>query len=156
MYFGHPVNTYNTDLEKELLEAIQSFFSDGVAPVEIENPNQPHHSKNYLKWKETHGDGMRYFFEEVLPSCDVGVFLPFRDGAFGAGVFGEMKWFYEKGLDIFTIYAHGTIFPVFWNGVLWIRRLRNEDKKFEDLVKVLSVEETRARIRTADNKTIPY
>ncbi len=64
IYFAHTVNSYNTDLEKELLGLIKDFFG-----TEIENPNQPHHQVGYNTWKKEYQghptkSGMSYFYEK--------------------------------------------------------------------------------------------
>jgi len=105
LYFGHPVNTYNTDLESQLLQRISESFPDW----EIENPNQKCHQEGYAHWKETTGNGMDYFTKQVLPSCQGGVFLPFRDGAWGAGVYKEAKFYADQGYSIWTIAHDGTM-----------------------------------------------
>jgi hypothetical protein len=127
LYFGHPVNTYNTNLEGRMIFAIKEFFPDWL----IENPNQPIHEKNYQEWKARTGSGMNYYYQEVLPKCTMGVFLPFRDGSFGAGVFGEAKFIQDLGHPIYKINPRGNS--------IWLLDLSR--------VHVLSVEETRARIK---------
>jgi hypothetical protein len=127
MYFGHPVNFYNTPKESELLRIIKEFFPD----FEIENPNQPHHSENYQKWKIEKGKGMLYYFEKVLPRMDAGTFLSFEDGMFGAGVFGEAEWLYKKEKPIYEITVGGIITPL----------------SSLDYSRCLSIEETIERIR---------
>ena len=135
IYFGHPVNVYDTKLESNLLKMIESYFPE----YEIENPNQPHHAKGYQEWKEQTGKGMDYYFKKVLPSCIAGVFLPFRDGAWGIGVFGEAKFLADNRHRIWTINHRGII------------SLATLEK-----VQVLSIVETVARIRTSDGQSIPY
>ena len=135
LYFGHPVNTYNTDLEARLIQQISEAFPDW----EIENPNQKCHQEGYNRWKESTGNGMKYFTEQVLPSCQGGIFLPFRDGAWGAGVFKEAKFYSDKGQPIWVIASDGNIMPLELSSV-----------------QSLSVEETRARIRTPSGETTPY
>lgn len=135
LYFGHPVNVYNTDLENQLLQKISEHFLDW----DIENPNQKCHQEGYTHWKETTGNGMDYFTKQVLPSCQGGVFLPFRDGAWGAGVYKEAKFYADQGHPIYMIVLDGIITPL-------------------DLstIQSLTVEETRSRIRTASGETVPY
>jgi hypothetical protein len=82
---------------------------------------------------------MRYYFESVLPSCHGGVFLPFRDGMWGAGVFGEAEVIVGAGHPIWEISYAGAIVPT---GL--------------DPLRMLSVEETRPRIRNPDGSRKPY
>lgn len=136
VYFGHPVNVYNTDLEISLLKRISSMFPS----LEIENPNQEIHEKGYQEYKRKTGEGMKYFMLEVLPSCRMGIFLPFRDGKWGAGVFKEAQRLEEMGMSVFEISAEGD-FKVMNMG---------------EINRVLSVEETRARIRDKDGNFLSY
>lgn len=135
LYFGHPVNTYDTKLEYQLLQQISEAFPDW----KIENPNQKCHHEGYQHWKETTGNGMNYFTNKVLPSCHGGVFLPFRDGAWGAGVFEEAKFYAEQKCAIWKIDIDGAIANL---NLLTIQPL--------------TVKETISRIRTPSGETIPY
>lgn len=105
IYFGHPVNVYNTSKEGELVKVIEGHFPQ----FEVENPNQPAHSQNYAKWKEEKGNGMLYFTDVVLPSMEAGVFLPFEDGMFGAGVYKEADFLHQLGKPIYEISFRGVI-----------------------------------------------
>jgi hypothetical protein len=132
LYFGHPVNTYNTDLELRLLELIRQYFEYNLKLDDfvIENPNQKVHADGYLKWKQEKGNGMLYYFEEVLPKQDGGIFLPFRDGMWGKGVFGEAEFLMKTGRIVWQIDHEGSIQIV----------------KHLPQNLCLSVEETKARI----------
>lgn len=134
LYFGHPVNTYGTDLERYLIGVIGKLFPGW----DIENPNQPKHQEGYMRRKET-GNGMAYFFEEVLPFCGGGIFLPFRDGAWGAGVYGEGAFCVDRSLPVWGIDAAAHVWCV--------------DMK---LVWPLTKEETMRRVRTATGEPVPY
>jgi hypothetical protein len=95
IYFGHPVNTYNTPLEKSLLTYLQESFPG----CEIINPNSAEHDAGYKHYHQDRADGMAYFYAEVLPHCATGVFLPFGDGMWAAGCAGEANWFLAKRCD---------------------------------------------------------
>lgn len=136
IYFGHPINTYDTELEKELLAKIAEAFPGWY----IENPNRPEHQEGYRRWKEMTGNGMDYYYTEVLPTYSIGIFLPFRDGAWGAGVFGEAEFLHRLGCPILEITREGTT-----------RQVLNMDH-----LPVLSVEETRTRIRTETGNIRSY
>lgn len=136
IYFGHPINVYNTELEEFLLLKIVGDFAE----YEIENPNQPYHSAGYEQWKAEHGNGMDYFYERVLPFCQAGVFLPFRDGAWGKGVFGEAEFLVKRGHPVFKISPKGVITRVL--------DLASE--------RVLTVDATRERIRANSGIIAPY
>lgn len=111
---------YDTKLENFLLDIIREEFPTW----EIENPNQKHHDAGYKR------AGMTYFFREVLPHCDGGIFLSFRDGTWSAGVFAEAERLQALGCPIWEIDHLGN---------LWTANL--------DRIPVLSVEETRHHIR---------
>ena len=116
LYFGHPVSVYNTAEENELLKIIKREFPDH----DILNPNQKCHQEGYKKYRDISlpknllensnlrdKRGMNYYFLEVLPRVQDGIFLPFEDGMFGAGVYGEAEFIkdrnggqiYEIGID---------------------------------------------------------
>lgn len=136
LYFGHPINAYDTDLEQRLLARITSGFTGWT----VENPNQPKHQEGYERYGRETGRGMDYYTREVLPACRGGVFLPFRDGAWGAGVFLEAQAIAaRRGGRVWVIHWHGQIQRV-------------------DLSKVraLTVEETRKRIRDASGNRLPF
>jgi len=135
LYFGHPINVYDTTLESALLERISVAFPGW----EVENPNQKKHDEGYERYKRETGRPMDYYTIEVLPSCDGGVFLPFRDGAWGAGVFKEAEAIAARGCPIWVISPEGEVRAV-------------------DLakVRVLSVDETRVRIRDQDRRPLPF
>ena len=135
IYFGHPINVYDTELESFLMKKIYEVFPD----AEIENPNQKHHAEGYKRYSDSGGRGMDYYFKEVLPNCQAGIFLPFRDGKWGAGVFGEARFIFDLGRPILKIDPLGTI-RIF----------------LPDLAEVLTVEETRARIRMPSGELMPY
>jgi hypothetical protein len=126
IYFGHPINFYNTPKESELIQKIENFFPE----FEIENPNQEIHQKNYTKWKEEKGNGMKYYFEEVLPKMEAGIFLAFEDGMFGKGVFGEAEFLYKKGKEVYEINTEGKITSI----------------DSLDYKRCLSIEDTRKRV----------
>lgn len=136
IYFGHPINTYDTELENRLLERISAVFPRWF----IENPNEEYHQDGYQFWKKLNGNGMNYYYKEVLPSCSAGIFLPFRDGKWGAGVFGEAEFLYNRGYQIFQIDAEGKVTKI----------------NFLDATRVLTVDETRKRIRTESGEIVPY
>jgi len=105
LYFGHPIDTYDTPLETELIQKIQDFFPFYF----VENPNQPHHQIGYKIYKQETGNGMTYYYENVLPDMNAGVFLPFEDGMFGAGVWAEANFLHELAKPIYEINLEGKI-----------------------------------------------
>ena len=136
IYFGHPMNTYGTPLEAKLLAKIELAFPW----LSIENPNQEQHQEGCRRWEAETGNPMEYFFEEVLPGCCAGIFLPFRDGKWGAGIFGEAIVLTEQGCPIWEISPDGVI-----------SLIRDLDGSLE-----LGIDETLARIKTASGERAPY
>lgn len=104
LYFGHPLSTFDTELEDELIDSIEESFPGYT----VENPNQPQHIQNYEEWAED-GSGMEYYFEEVLPEMDAGVFLPFEDGTYGAGTAAEAEFLAEHDRPVYEIGYNGVI-----------------------------------------------
>ena len=135
-YFAHPINVYNTALENFLFEIINSLFCG-----EVENPNQPKHAAGYQRLKTEAGNGMLYYTQEVLPNCKVCVFLAFRDGKIGAGVFKEIEFIFNRHGSIYEILPTGRLMAVADIEVLKGR--------------ILSVDETKQRVY-ADGATRPY
>lgn len=83
---------------------------------------------------------MTYFLENLLPTtCKMGVFLPFRDGWFGADIHAEALLFEQ---------LHRSVWGIRPSGELW--------QIFSVVMKPLSVEETRRCIRDASGVTISY
>lgn len=136
LYFGHPVNTYGTDLEKQLLARIQEIFPS----CDVVNPSDESHCKEYERWAKEKGNGMNYFLDKVVPSCQGGVFLAFRNGHWGAGVWKEAKVLNSAGKPALEISFKGSLFLI----------------DFQDESSVLSIDETRARIRDKDRRSLPY
>ena len=136
LYFGHPVNVFNTPLEADLVQRISRAFPLHL----IENPNQPLHEEGYQRLKSACGNGMKYYYEHVLPTCVGGVFLPFRDGAWSMGTYSEATWFLSHHLSVWRVSWDGVIMPLC-------------DLKDQ---RVLSIEETRSRVRDADGATLPF
>lgn len=130
LYFAHPVNTYDTELERVLLARIHERFPG----CHILNPNGPEHAAGYEAKK------MRYFFEDILPRCGLCVLLAFSDGKIGKGVYGEAEQMHAAACPTWEILPDGAFLA--WS---------------PDPARMLTVEETRARIRLPDGKTIrPY
>jgi hypothetical protein len=136
LYFGHPINVYDTPLERSLLAMIAAVLPEW----EVLNPNAPEHNAGYATAAAS-GNGMRYFLDEVLPGCDGGIFLPFRDGKWGKGVFTEAEALFGRRCPIWMIDHRGLVWSL--DGL-------------PDLSQVLTIEETRSRIRGPDRKPLPF
>ncbi len=123
VYFAHPINTYDTILEKFALEN----FSVNHPNWEIVNPNAPEHQEGYKN------GGMEYFKQVVL-NCDKLVAIGFGDNSIGAGIAKEMNWMREKNGDVYFI----SLFTELDEMVV----------PCENQFKVLSVDETRAKLKS--------
>ena len=84
---------------------------------------------------------MAYFTEEVLPTCQACVLLPFRDGRWGAGVAKEVAWFLDRGFPVWSISPDGRLAPV---------------TQMPYYKVILTVEQTRERLRDADGNMLPF
>ncbi|VVB80637.1 Uncharacterised protein [uncultured archaeon] len=134
MYFGHPISFYDVPIEAKLIEVIRSRFPD----YEVVNPNQPFFQEGYQRWRNETGNGMNFYFKEVLPSMGAGTFLAFpEDLKLGAGVWGEAEFISSRNGPIFEVRLDFSINPLEL-----------------DLSRKLTVEETRARIYEAGGRTI--
>ncbi len=123
VYFGHPINTYDTTFETLLINSIKRGFPEWY----VENPNQECHDEGYKEF------GMTYFFEEVLPEMNAGVFLAFDDGMFSSGVYEEAEFLVKKGLPVYEIDGDGGLTDL----------VLDESRK-------LSIEDTRKRVYKKD------
>lgn len=83
IYFAHPITDYNTEYEEDCIKAIKKMYESQFLDLQIVNPNSPEHEAYYSQY------GMGYFIG-LARGCDITVAVPFRDGAFGAGVAKEL------------------------------------------------------------------
>lgn len=127
LYFAHPVSDFNTDLEDQLLDRIGYWFPDHY----VENPSDSVHTEHYFEWRDERDDvtGMDYYVQEVLPDIDVGVFLPFEEGEYGAGMAAEAEFLAARGKPLYAVDRDGGI-----------REIGLDD------IDALSIEETRTRL----------
>ena len=136
MYYMHPVNTYNTPLEQDQMADIRRKFG---REWDVVNPNAPEHQKAYDEMKQKTGNGMPYFVA-LADGCQAGVYLPFRDGKIGAGIAMEVRSLLGRGCQVWELRHDGRLFHT---------RVLDERR-------VLSVVETRSRIRNEDGSTRAY
>ncbi len=139
VYFAHPVNSYNTELERAILTHIH----DRWPGKELINPSDQVHRDHVarLKASDPEANVMSYFLA-LAQSCDVVVALPFPDGKFGAGVFQEaFAVFSQRGKYVFGANPH-------------TRKLYRISALSPTLA--LSVEETRKRVYFTDRTIRPF
>lgn len=138
LYFAHPINTYGTLLERELLNLIAEKWPEH----DILNPSDKVHQDFVAVIKKFDPDAnVMPHFESLAASCDALVALPFGDGKWGARVWAEAEKMLEKGGFVWVIHPAS-------RKVTFVSRVPTERK--------LSVEETRSRIRNTDGTTKPY
>lgn len=127
LYFAHPINVYDTELEKQILATLgESFPSWNVV-----NPNHPDHDAGYQRYAAKEGGrGMDYFFEDVLPEQDGVICMPFTDGMIGKGVFEETERILQRTQNAWLMSPDGIY-----------QKIHELDSAL-----CLSVDETRARV----------
>lgn len=137
VYFGHPVSLFGTEKEEELIGEIEEKFDELEEDYKIVNPANEKHQQNYEEWMEKEDEtGMDYYFEEVLPEVDAGVFLPFEDGKYGAGCVGKAEG--DTGEAEFIASQGNPIYKIDYEG--------NISEMNLDEVEALTVEETNERL----------
>jgi len=87
-YFAHPITTYGSKAEEEILRRSSVLFK------EVINPNTEEHRQNYDK------QGMSYFMQKVVPKTKAIVFLAMPNGTIGAGVAKELQYYMKHDYDI--------------------------------------------------------
>lgn len=128
VYYAHPMSWYDTFAETEDVVALEE------AGHEVLNPNDQFYSDQVTKLrKQGKGHMVMEPFMLAVKSCDAVAYRPFKDGRVGAGVAKEVLEGLALGLPIiclpFTQPDEGGISHLF------------------ELEDVLTIEETRARIR---------
>jgi len=143
VYFAHPVTTYDTALEFEC----DGFIRRYVGEVDIVNPNSTQHEAGYKKLRVLKSDPMEYFVR-LANTCDVCVFLPFSDKRVGAGVWKEIKTFFDRFGEV-----EARVWEYDTNQQSLIAR--SLEYFMENPRRVLSVQETRQRIAEYRKATPP-
>ena len=136
VYFAHPINMYNIELERRALGEIAGAFPH----YQIINPNDEAHENGYKLYKRVAGNGMKYYFDNVIPFVKYLVATPLADGMYTSGVAGEVEHFLDlpsKEPELFK--DERRLFR--WTKDGGLEEMLNfpEDK-------VLSIEETRERL----------
>lgn len=138
LFFMQPVNVFNTSLELRC----EAFIKQQLPDWSIENPNRPWHAAGYRQYAAMDDKiGLDYFDEVVLPAMFGGVFLPFRDGMVGAGVWKQCDWLADHGKTVWELNVHSGI-------LVKVDRIHTSRR--------LDVDATRARIRHPDGSSKPY
>ncbi|MBI2640670.1 MAG: hypothetical protein HYW91_02145 [Candidatus Sungbacteria bacterium] len=131
LYFGQPVAAYNSQTVERLMPVIQKQFPGW----HIENPNQSKHDQGYQRWKVKTGTGMDYYYNEVFPTMNGGIFLPFPDGAWSAGAYNEALNIEGRGNPIWEVTSDGAIkqtttekMRLWGGGILSVQQTRERNK----------------------------
>lgn len=142
IYFAHPITTYGTQVEQDVLDAIKRWVG---ADTEVVNPNQLVHQENYRSLfvdVDTRARAFEYFLY-LARQCNFCVFLPFEDRLIGSGVAAEIQTFFDRFGTEARVYE--------WIPVDNHFRMRHQDY-FATPGRVLTVEETRKRINQLRTK----
>jgi hypothetical protein len=128
VYFAHPINTYQTEIEDICLYLIKDKLTDKII-----NPGDIMIQKTFADYRAEHPDDYMIFFKDLESTCDAIVYLPFRDGMVGAGIWYEVKEMNIKGGNIYEIDLEND-------------EIKKIDFEYVDNKK-LTVEDTRIRIK---------
>ncbi|MER9196402.1 hypothetical protein NKI13_24475 [Mesorhizobium australicum] len=105
LYFAHPVTDYGTKRQADAIAALKNHWAEQRRqPLEIENPDQPHHQAGYTNL------GMDYF-KSVVASCYSLAFMRFPNGAIGAGMGKEIMWAHVRNMQIYELFD-GRIYQI--------------------------------------------
>lgn len=99
VWFAYPMTYWNKKIEKDLINSLRTKFHKCF----VETANCKGHEKLYQRWKKDTGHGMDYYFKCVLPRMDIGTFMAFEDGMFGAGAYGEAEKLASQNKPIYEI-----------------------------------------------------
>lgn len=130
LYLAHPVAIYGTPYKAKLVARLQAEGWDVV------DPDTPEHAAAYK------ARGMQHFCE-VVATCDALAFEGMPGGGIGAGVAKEVLEAWVLGKPVYRVIAGGAL-----------QRLERDRDATMLLCEVLTVEETRARLRIASTMEI--
>lgn len=147
VYFAHPVTSYGTQAEADVIEAIVKWIGHDTVVV---NPNTEEHQRNYRNRvaeqlaTNFHSANPFSYFSELARTCNFCVFLPFDDRCIGSGVMAEIQTFFDRFAIESRVYE--------WLPVDNIFRMRDQSY-FATPGRVLNLEETRVRINQLRTKS---
>lgn len=125
-YFARPISHFGTPEDERLKSDLRSMG------FELVDPNDPRHQTAYENLKASGDpDPMRYF-RDLTSSADILIFVPFRNGAIGAGVANEIERALEDGKFVMEARMNSSL---------------GEFDRQELLQRVLTVQETRDLVR---------
>lgn len=161
LYFAHPINTYGTEEEAQILSAFQDHPT-----YEIVNPSDKAHQlvvstikTEFNKRAEQEADPAKKtalreegsvkimeYFTKLAADCDGCAFLAFDDGKIGAGIAKEIKAVLDKKGPVFEIEIERE--GIGREGITLTAFFAEPIKEYP-AERVLSVEETRKRVYPA-------
>lgn len=99
LYFAHPITDYGTKRQTDALASLETYWREERPrqPLEIENPDQPHHQAGYA------AQGMEYF-KGVVETCWSLAFMRFPNGAIGAGMGREIRWALNNCAQVYELF----------------------------------------------------
>lgn len=134
MYYAHPMSYYGTAAEQADLALIAD------ASFEVINPNAVWADEAVRVEKAAGRGGMAPFEKVIREEADVIAVRPFNDGRLGAGVAKEL----------FEAIIWGKPVYVLGKGPAGVERLAQHPNPRSLLVGVLTVDETRRRVRRGE------
>ena len=129
IYFAHPINTYKTDIEKLCIEIIKNHFPNHS----IINPSDDYYQLDFNKFRADNPTNYMIYFKYLVDKCSIVVYLPFKDGKIGAGIWYEIHQLIDRSDEIYSIDLNN-------------KSLNKVSIDYVDYNK-LSIEETRERIK---------
>lgn len=90
-YFAHSTSDFNTDFEREVLEALEHRFG-----FEVINPNCAEGQASYKT------GGLAWFHEQA-EKCDICIVLPLPTGAIGSGVAATADKFFRRRAPVHVL-----------------------------------------------------
>lgn len=86
IYFAHPINTYNTPIEKDCIDAIELKFPGFT----IINPSDIKYQNEFSDYRSKEKENYMPYFKSLVDKCSIIVYLPFQDYKVGSGVYYEI------------------------------------------------------------------
>jgi hypothetical protein len=99
IYFAHPINTYNTEYEIMSIKSIKDKFPNSI----ILNPGEQQYQDGFKDYISNDPKEYMGYFRDLVNTCSVIVYLPFRDMKIGAGVRYEIYHLHQRFNNIYEI-----------------------------------------------------
>jgi hypothetical protein len=99
IYFAHPINTYYTEYESQAINIIKDKFPNS----NIINPGEQKYQDMFKEYAKNNPKEYMGFFRDLVNTCSIIAYLPFRDGMVGAGVRYEIYHLSKRFDEIYEI-----------------------------------------------------